>query len=91
MLDQEACDAQGGTYLGDDSTCQDDSDSDSIADCLDQCPGGDDRIDQDGNQIPDCLEGDAIPTVSQWGLVILAMLLLIAARANHRRQARPAV
>ncbi len=57
-----------------------DSDSDTIADCLDQCPGRDDRIDADSNNIPDCLESPFIPTASTWGLAILTLLLITAAK-----------
>ncbi|MEK6798061.1 MAG: hypothetical protein AABZ12_03780, partial [Planctomycetota bacterium] len=32
-----------------------DADGDTVPDCLDQCPGADDRPDQDHDGIPDCL------------------------------------
>jgi hypothetical protein len=59
-----------------------DSDSDTIADCLDQCPGNDDRIDANTNRIPDCLESTEIPTASTWGLVILTLVLLTFAKVG---------
>lgn len=46
-----------------------DADGDGFPDCVDVCPGADDAV-----FAPDCV--DAIPTVSQWGLVVLALLLL---------------
>jgi len=49
-----------------------DTDHDSVPDCVDRCPGGDDAV------FGDC--GNAIPTVSQWGLVILTLLLLTLAK-----------
>ncbi|MHC5109454.1 MAG: PA14 domain-containing protein [Planctomycetota bacterium] len=59
-----------------------DTDLDGNADCIDICPGEDDFLDEDGNGVPDCAEQpiDTVPTVSTWGLLILAMLLLIAAK-----------
>ncbi|MGB0714519.1 MAG: hypothetical protein ACPGXK_01490 [Phycisphaerae bacterium] len=58
-----------------------DSDADGVLDCNDQCPGEDDLADENGNSIPDCLESpETVPTVSTWGLMILAMLLLAAAK-----------
>ncbi len=60
-----------------------DTDFDTIADCLDQCPGHDDRIDDDGDGTPDCL-APIIPVSSAWGIVILALLLAIAAKVALR-------
>jgi hypothetical protein len=63
-----------------------DSDDDTVPDCLDQCPGVDDRIDTNDNDIPDCTEKSIIPTTSAWGLVVLtAALFFIARRAFNRR------
>ncbi|MBI4718414.1 MAG: IPTL-CTERM sorting domain-containing protein [Planctomycetes bacterium] len=56
-----------------------DSDFDGYQDCIDQCPGVD-----DDTFAPGCL--DAIPTVSEWGLVILALLLATAAKLYFGRQ-----
>ena len=66
----------------------DDTDGDTIVDCLDQCPGLDDRIDSDHNGVPDCFE--RIPAVSTWGVIVLALLLLTAGKIAFGRQARPA-
>ncbi len=46
-----------------------DSDGDGVPDCDDQCPGIDDAI-----FAPDCV--GAIPSVSTWGMIVLALLLL---------------
>ena len=46
-----------------------DSDGDGVPDCGDQCPGIDDAV-----FAPVC--NSAIPTTSQWGLIVLALLLL---------------
>ncbi len=46
-----------------------DNDGDGFMNCVDQCPGADDAV-----YAPGCM--GAIPTVSEWGLVILALLLL---------------
>lgn len=64
-----------------------DSDGDTVPDCGDQCPGEDDLLDANGNQQPDCTETGAIPTMSEWGLVILALLLLAFAKAQFGREA----
>jgi len=52
---------------------EDDADGDGVPDCIDLCPGVDDTI-----YAPDCTE--TIPTVSTWGLTILALLLITAAK-----------
>jgi len=66
-----------------------DTDADTVSDCLDQCPGKDDRIDANANGVPDCLEPTEIPTASAWGLVVLVLLLLTIAKLSfphpHRR------
>ena len=61
-----------------------DSDGDTILDCLDQCPGGDDTVDFNADGIPDCLQ--AIPTVSTWGVVILALLLMVGGKLYFGRR-----
>ncbi len=55
-----------------------DTDLDSIPDCVDQCPGEDDLLDENLDGIPDCLPQppEGIPAVSQWGLLILVLLLM---------------
>jgi len=65
-----------------------DSDFDSVADCIDQCPDADDRIDADGNGVPDCAQFQPIPTASTWGLGILTLLLLIVAKL-HKGESLP--
>ncbi len=62
-----------------------DSDSDTVLDCNDQCDGRDDRVDQDANGVPDCVEFFPIPTVSTWGLAVLTLLLAITAKLAFRR------
>ncbi|MEK6797684.1 MAG: hypothetical protein AABZ12_01825, partial [Planctomycetota bacterium] len=57
-----------------------DADGDTVPDCLDQCPGADDRPDADQDGIPDCLDFRPIPTTTAWGLVCLALLLLCAVK-----------
>ena len=61
-----------------------DFDGDGVPDCTDQCRGVDDAI-----FAPDC-EG-AIPTMSEWGLVILALLLLVVGKVYFSRRAEWAV
>ena len=63
-----------------------DSDGDGVCGSNDLCLAQDDRVDDDANGVPDCLE--AIPTVSQWGLVVMTLLLLTAWKVYFGR--RPA-
>ncbi len=56
-----------------------DTDGDGVLDCVDQCPGVDDAV-----FAPGC-EG-AIPTVSEWGLVVFALLLLVAGKVYFGRR-----
>jgi hypothetical protein len=56
-----------------------DTDGDGVEDCNDVCPGDDDTVDNNQNGVPDCT-GEPIPTVSEWGLVIMALLLLTAGK-----------
>jgi hypothetical protein len=58
---------------------QDDTDGDGVINCNDLCNGVDDAVFG-----PEC-EG-AIPTVSEWGLVILALLLLAAGKVYFGRR-----
>ena len=57
----------------------DDGDGDGVADVCDMCPGVDDAV-----FAPEC-QG-AIPTVSEWGLLILALLLLVAGKVYFGRR-----
>ncbi|MCC7313540.1 MAG: hypothetical protein IT419_01880, partial [Planctomycetes bacterium] len=38
-----------------------DTDGDTVPDCLDVCPAGDDTVDANGNGIPDCTEAIVPP------------------------------
>lgn len=61
-----------------------DADGDTVLDCVDQCAGLDDRWDADGNGVPDCAEH--IPATSTWGLIVLALLLLVAGKVLFTRR-----
>jgi hypothetical protein len=63
-----------------------DTDADTVADCLDLCPGEDDTIDADQNGTPDCAQFHAIPAASTWGMAVLALGLLILAKTRWRRR-----
>ncbi len=67
-----------------------DTDADSIPDCVDVCPGEDDNANVNQNGVKDCLEDEFIPTVSEWGLVVLALLLLVGAKVWFSRRPRTA-
>jgi hypothetical protein len=58
------------------SECLGDSDGDTVDDQCDVCPGEDELADMDKNGIQDCLDPDFVPTVSEWGLIVMALLLL---------------
>ncbi|MGB0714525.1 MAG: hypothetical protein ACPGXK_01520, partial [Phycisphaerae bacterium] len=73
---ESACTDAGGTFLVN-ATCDTlDSDDDGISDLCDVCPGLDDSI-----YAPECIA--PVPTVSSWGLLILAMLLLTTAKVTQ--------
>lgn len=57
-----------------------DADGDAVADCVDQCPGLDDAL-----YAPGCV--NAIPTVSTWGLVAMALMLMVVAKVGIGRRA----
>ncbi len=56
-----------------------DDDGDGVPDCIDLCPGADDALFG-----PDCVS--AIPTVSTWGLVVLALIVLTGAKIAFSRR-----
>jgi hypothetical protein len=62
-----------------------DADADGVCDALDRCLGADDRVDVDGDGIPDCIQ--TIPTVSVWGLLTMALLVLIGSRLRGKSTA----
>ncbi len=64
-----------------------DFDFDTVANCNDQCSGEDDRIDKNHNGTPDCAEQEVvIPAVSDWGMLILILMLLITIKLTFDRQ-----
>ncbi len=67
------CTTLGGTFVAADTNCDSDSDADGVADPCDLCAGVD-----DGLFAPECV--GAIPTVSEWGLVVLALMLMIVGK-----------
>ena len=67
--DVENCLSIGGTPGPEGANCEGDADADGIVDVCDRCPGVDDALFG-----PEC--GSAIPTTSQWGLIVLTLLLL---------------
>ena len=67
--DVETCLSFGGMPAPEGGRCEGDTDGDGIVNACDLCPGVDDAV-----FAPEC-EG-AIPTTSQWGLIVLTLLLL---------------
>jgi hypothetical protein len=60
------------------SNCGGDLDGDAIADTCDQCP-----YDPTNQKTPD---GQCIPTVSQWGLIVMAGLVAAAGGSILRKR-----
>ena len=55
-----------------------------MPDCVDRCPGSDDFIESVFMfREPECVSN--IPTVSEWGLVIMTLLMLVVAKAYFGR------
>lgn len=61
-----------------------DSDGDGVLDCFDICPGSDDTRDWDGDGTPDCLQ-HSVPTASAWGLLAMALSLLVMGKVAFQR------
>ncbi|MCH8148155.1 MAG: S8 family serine peptidase, partial [Planctomycetes bacterium] len=74
----DGCDACPGA---DDSLPgqQDDDDGDGVMNCIDKCPGVDDVV-----YAPECQK--AIPALSVWGLIVLAVTLLVLAKIKFGRR-----
>lgn len=55
-----------------------DADGDTVADCVDNCPGisNTDQTDSDGDGSGDACDEVLVPTISEWGLVIMTLLLV---------------
>lgn len=68
----------GGVPQGSGTTCSD-SDGDGVANCHDVCAGVDDAV-----FAPDC--DGAIPTLSVWGLLVMALLLLVGGKIHFARR-----
>ena len=66
-----------------------DSDFDTVPDCNDRCPGQNDLIETDLSGTPDCLEPGVIPAVSEWGMIVLTILVLTAGTIVFSRWKRP--
>ena len=64
-----------------------DSDGDTVPDCLDRCPGSDDTVHDPefAHRELQCVSSAPIPTVSEWGLVVLILLLLVVAKVYFGR------
>ncbi|MFQ5592455.1 MAG: IPTL-CTERM sorting domain-containing protein, partial [Phycisphaerae bacterium] len=67
------CEQLGGTPAGLGVACGSDDDGDGVDNLCDQCAGVDDAV-----FAPGCKA--AIPTVSEWGLIVLTLLLLVAGK-----------
>lgn len=75
-------DADGDGFCESDEIC----DGDPLKQDPGQCGCGNPDTDSDGNGTADCLDDPgSIPTTSEWGMVIFALLLLISAKVAFRR------
>lgn len=75
---EEDCGADFRHFVGE--TCSGDNDGDGYVDVCDTCAGADDHV------FVDCR--GAIPTASEWGLIALALLLLIGSKVLFGRGRR---
>jgi hypothetical protein len=71
---------------------QEDADEDLVGDVCDNCPDvyNPDQEDSDDDGVGDACETQDIPTLSEWGMIIMALLLLAAgtiAVVRNRRKA----
>ncbi|MCH8150287.1 MAG: DNRLRE domain-containing protein [Planctomycetes bacterium] len=79
------CLAMGGYLTLPGTHCvEDDKDGDGLVDPCDRCPGINDAL-----FAPEC-QG-AIPTVSSWGVFVLALLLLVIAKIRFARRRTPII
>ena len=78
-VDAFCCVAQsGGTPMGTGTACDQASDDDGVHDLCDIFPGIDDAV-----FCPECQ--NLIPTVSQWGIVVFVLCVLVVAKIQFAR------
>ncbi len=73
--------------------CEPDGDGDGVPDDCDNCPDhlNADQMDANGNGVGDMCEAPAVPTVSQWGLIAMALFVLAVGVVATRRARKLAV
>ncbi len=88
-------DDDNDTILDDDDNCpnewntsQMDSDNDGVGDSCDNCPNASNpqQLDSNSNGIGDACEIAPVPTLSQWSLILLTLLLLSLGTVHILRQ-----
>jgi len=83
----EGTDCNGNGILDEcDPPGTNDSDGDTVVDCIDQCPGEDDRIDNNGNGVPDCNDLLPVPAISIWGAALMVLLFCVVAKLRFGRR-----
>ena len=85
LANEDQADADGDSDPGR-AYCQYDTGQGHGGDVCDVCPADDCHRDLDQNGIMDCAQAGYIPTVSAWGLLVLALLLLTGAKVYFRRR-----
>jgi hypothetical protein len=92
-VSEAECLAGGGVFQGIGASCHGDSDGDGFDGICDNCPDiyNPGQEDSDGDGIGDACEEQDVPTLSEWGVILLGLMLLAAGTvAVVRRKPLPA-
>jgi hypothetical protein len=92
-VSEDECLAGEGVFQGIGTSCQGDVDGDGYDGACDNCPDvyNPDQEDSDGDGIGDACEEQDVPTLSEWGMMIMGLLLLAGGTAAivRRRKTVP--
>ena len=90
QLTESECLAGGGAFKGVGSACQGDADGDGFDGICDNCPDmyNPGQEDTDGDGIGDACDTQDVPTLSEWGMIALGLLLVALSTINIVRRKR---